>query len=237
MRTRVSHPKVSLTGAGMPSKRFTSLQFKPAHQKMPVLPVFHPPRGALSPWNGTALPSQFHFGGNDMLNPCPLNGFRFIPTLREQPKDKQTHPANDEVPIDEWSEEDIVFLHWRLLHQVFDLSESNTPLDEKIDILRWVFTESDREQAPFSFSICVRVVTLSPLSPIPYCGVTDVEEIRDWLKHHAMTWLQSTIDRYPLWVREAFLNNPHWFVRRLEKNPQWINEQVKKYADQGNLFA
>lgn len=145
---------------------------------------------------------------------------------------------NDEAVIEPWSEEEIVFLHWQLLHRVIDLSEPSTPLDEKIDILRWVFTEPQREQAPFSFSNCVRVVTLSPLSPLPYCGVTNTEEIRDWLKRYATTWLRSTIDQYPLWVREAFLKNPQWFVQRLEKNPQWINEQVKKHStDQGNLFA
>ncbi len=188
-----------------------------------------------------------------MLNACPSNGPPFISVLCEPFQNGEASLIgncvvteldassqdvfDDEAAIAEWSEEDIVFLHWRLLHRVFELSEPNTPLDEKIDILRWVFTEPELERAPFSFSNCVRVVTLSPLSPIPYCGVTDTEEIRDWLKRYATTWLRSTIDRYPPWVREAFLENPQWFIRRLEKNPQWINEQVKKHTHQGDLFA
>ena len=40
-----------------------------------------------------------------------------------------------EAPV-EWSEEDIVFLHWRLLEEVSHLAEPATPLEEKFDTLR-----------------------------------------------------------------------------------------------------
>ena len=41
----------------------------------------------------------------------------------------------------EWSEDDIVFLHWRLLQEVRHLADPAAPLGEKLDTLRWVFTE------------------------------------------------------------------------------------------------
>ena len=84
--------------------------------------------------------------------------------------------ADQGSPI-EWSEEDIVFLHWRLLQEVNQLSDPATPLEDKFDTLRWVFTERDKDLRPFSFVSCLRVVGCSPLSPLPYCGLVDVEDI------------------------------------------------------------
>src|SRR5262245_5248206 len=57
---------------------------------------------------------------------------------------------DDEAPV-EWSEEDVVLLHWRLLQELADLSDPETPLDAKIDTLRWVFTDPKCERQPFSF--------------------------------------------------------------------------------------
>ena len=72
---------------------------------------------------------------------------------------------DDTSPVD-WSEEDVVFLHWRLLQEVRHLADPETPLEEKFDTLRWVFTEREKDGAPFSFVSCLRVVGCSPLSPI-----------------------------------------------------------------------
>jgi hypothetical protein len=47
----------------------------------------------------------------------------------------------DEPSQPDWSEEDIVFLHWRLLQEIKQLSDPATPLEDKFDTLRWVFTE------------------------------------------------------------------------------------------------
>lgn len=142
----------------------------------------------------------------------------------------------DEDAIVEWSEEDIVLLHWRLLQEVGDLRDAETPLEEKFDTLRWIFTEHDKESHPFSFVNCLRVVGCSPLSPAPYFGLVDPESIRASIGRQIKTWLDATLQRYPSWVREAVFTNPAWVERRLEKNPQWINEQVKKRALQGDLF-
>jgi hypothetical protein len=145
--------------------------------------------------------------------------------------------ALDDDTVVEWSEEDIVFLHWRLLRQLSGLSDPETPLEEKLNALRWVFTEHDKESRPFSFANCLRVVGCSPLSPAPHFGSVDVDEVRAWIRYHVKTWLHATVERYPSWVREAVLTNPEWVESRLARNPQWLNEQVKKHTVQGDLFA
>lgn len=143
---------------------------------------------------------------------------------------------DDETSV-EWSEEDVVFLHWRLLKELDDLSDPGTPLDEKLDTLRWVFTDPELEGKPFSFVSCLKVVGCSPLSPTPYFGALDAEAIRDWIKSHLREWLDATLVRYPAWVRQSILDNPAWIESRLAKNPQWINEELKKRTIQGDLFA
>ncbi len=137
----------------------------------------------------------------------------------------------------EWSEEDIVFLHWRLLQEVSHLADPATPLAEKFDTLRWVFSEREKDGMPFSFVSCLRVVGCSPLSPITYCGRVDAEEVRDRIRHNLKAWFNATLERYPDWVYDAIVHNPAWVEARLAKNPQWINEQLKRMAVQGDLFT
>ena len=141
-----------------------------------------------------------------------------------------------EPPV-EWTEEDVVFLHWRLLQEVSDLSDPETPLETKFDTLRWVFTDRDKDDKPFSFASCVRVVGCSPLSPIAYCGAVDAEEVRDRIRHSVKAWLEATLERYPGWVRDAVARNPEWVEARLARNPQWINEQLRTLTVQRDLFA
>ena len=144
---------------------------------------------------------------------------------------------DDEAAVVEWSEDDIVFLHWRLLQEVRHLADPATPLEEKLDTLRWVFTEREKDAAPFSFVSCLRVVGCSPLSPIAYCGLVDAEEVRDRIRNGLKAWLNATLERYPDWVRSAVAGNPEWVEARLARNPQWINEQLKQMSVQGDLFA
>lgn len=144
--------------------------------------------------------------------------------------------ADDSAPI-EWSEEEIVLLHWRLLKEIGRLADPETPLEEKFDTLRWVFTEREKDHKPFSFVSCLRVVGCSPLSPLPYCGLVDVEEVRDFIRLAIRRWLHQTLMRYPAWVREAVVEHPDWVEARLARNPQWINEEVRRVALEGDLFA
>lgn len=145
-------------------------------------------------------------------------------------------PETDTTAL-EWSEDDIVHLHWRLLQEVRHLADPATPLEQKLDTLRWVFTEREKESLPFSFVNCVRVVGCSPLSPIAYCGLVDAEEVRDSIRHGMRHWLAATLERYPAWVRRAWVANPEWVEARLASNPQWINQQIKQMAMHGDLFA
>ena len=65
-----------------------------------------------------------------------------------------TSDPADEDTAAEWDEESIVFLHWRLLKDVGDLCNPDTPLEEKLDTLHWIFTERDKESLPFfAFSL------------------------------------------------------------------------------------
>jgi len=144
--------------------------------------------------------------------------------------------SDDTEPV-EWSEDDIVFLHWRMLQEVRQLADPATPLANKLDTLRWVFTEREKDAAPFSFASCLRVVGCSPLSPIGYCGRVDAEEVRDHIRNGMKAWLRASLQRYPEWVRRAVARNPGWVEAHLERNPQWINEQIKQLSGQGDLFA
>ena len=67
-----------------------------------------------------------------------------------------------ERPVD-WSEQDVVHLHWRLLQELPRLADPQTPLEEKLDTLAWALAESEHDAEPFSFAQCLRVVGTSPL--------------------------------------------------------------------------
>ena len=156
------------------------------------------------------------------------------------PQDETDAEGAADVPgstREPWSEDDIVLLHWRLLQEIRHLADPATPLEEKLDTLRWVFTERENDGLPFSFVNCLRVVGCSPLSPIPYCGLVDAEEVRERIRHGLRPWLHATLARYPDWVREAVATHPEWVEARLTRNPQWINEQLKQMSVQGDLFA
>lgn len=187
------------------------------------------------------MPSSFALHGDA----APSVGRAFMPfpetpirPLFRRPDDlDEEDRADGGGAVDDWTEEDIVFLHWRLLQEVSRLADPDTPLEEKFDTLRWVFTEREKDEQPFSFVSCLRVIGCSPLSPIAYCGRVDAEELRDHIRCSARRWLDQTLGRYPEWVREAIATNPAWIEARLAKNPQWINEQIKRVATQGDMFA
>jgi len=161
---------------------------------------------------------------------------RHHPASSSDRSDLDTLFDNEDAAVD-WREEDIVLLHWRLLQEVSHLADPSTPLEEKLDTLRWVFAERDKNDVPFSFVSCLRVVGCSPLSPIAYCGEIDAEDVRDRIRHSLNDWLDASLERYPPWVRDAVVRNPEWIEARLAKNPQWINEQIKRLSVQNDLFA
>lgn len=152
--------------------------------------------------------------------------------------DSNTAAADTGETID-WSEEDIVLLHWGLLRELRRLTDPETPLEEKLDTLAWALTDPALDGRPFSMASCVRVVGSSPLSPTAYFGAASVEDIREWIRANAPRWLRATLARYPEWVQHLVRSQPDWVCRQLTRNPQWINEQVKlrETSPQQDLFG
>lgn len=172
--------------------------------------------------------------GNTSL---PPRLFPYVAYAANDPQavERQLDTSSDE-PI-EWTEEDVVFLHCLLLDELNALADPATPLEEKLDTLRWVFTDPDKDDKPFSFASCVRVVGCSPLSTYSYCGLVDLDAFRDLLLFNVRRWMRESLNRFPPWVSEALSQNMQWASQRLSKNPQWINEQIKRKTAQGDLFV
>lgn len=130
-----------------------------------------------------------------------------------------------------WTEEEVVRLHWGLLEELRHLQDPETPLDEKIETLNWVFTDPDKDRRPFSFVNCLKVVGCSPLSPVDaYVGLVDHVAVRDWIAANVPRWMRATVDRYPGWVRELIRSDPDHVARELLRDPQWLNEEIRRRA-------
>lgn len=145
--------------------------------------------------------------------------------------------GEDSGPAPSWSEEDVVLLHWLLLQQVQRLADPETPFLEKVWTLNWVFTDPEKDALPFSFVSCVKVVSCSPLSPLPFIGDFDVSDLRDRLAHSARRWIRESVERFPPWVQETLRSNPAAVLAKLERNPQYLNEQIRERQLHGDLFA
>lgn len=168
--------------------------------------------------------------------PPPPRLFPYVAYAANDPQAVERQlDANSDAPI-EWTEKDVVLLHCLLLDELNGLADPTTPLEEKLDTLRWVFTDPDKDDKPFSFANCVRVVGCSPLSTYAYCGLLDIETLRDLLLFDVRRWMRESLNHFPPWVSEALAQNMQWASLRLSKNPQWINEQIKRKTVQGDLF-
>lgn len=166
----------------------------------------------------------------------------WLTPIKADPCERQStrllHGTDTPMLDDEWTEEEVVLLHWLLLSRIRLLPDARAPLEEKIEILRWLFTDAKRDLEPFSFVSCVRVIGVSPLSPAPcFIGAADAEEVRDWIRCRLKRWLMESLAAYPAWVRDAIVGQPGWVVRQLERNPQWLNQQLCRNRAEGDLFA
>ena len=159
--------------------------------------------------------------------------------IRESVEDGPAIPGLDDSPAPPWSEKAIVDLHLVLLKQLVRLEDPETPLAEKLDTLAWVFTEPEKDERPFSFVQCVRVVGLSPLSETAFFGLVDIDEIRHWIDTNARRWIRATISRYPTWAQEVIRTQPDFVVYELLRDPQWLNKQIKarENPSTGDLFS
>ena len=138
----------------------------------------------------------------------------------------------DSTPID-WSPETIVRLHFLLLDDCEKLADPDTPLEDKLEILEWIYADPAQDQQPFSFVNCMRLLGRS-------CRPGEVEDdprqIRLHLRERLRQCVYDTLARYPAWVREAFDRNPEAVAGLLHQHPQRLNETVKRVAAQGDLL-
>lgn len=163
---------------------------------------------------------------------------RWLKPLTAAPASSRTAKGGCDDQEREWSEEDLVLLHWKLLERIRLLQDAHAPLEEKIEILHWMFTDQYHDGQPFSFASCLRVVGCSPLSPAPcFVGAVNVEEIRDWIRRRLKQWFEQSLQVYPSWVRDVIVEQPGWIAGQLERNPQWLNEQIRRNRVEGDLFA
>lgn len=163
-------------------------------------------------------------------------------TSRAQPARAEAEPANDpEIgdPFDDgepihWSIDGIVKLHMVMLDELARLADPDTPLEEKLDLLQWVYTEPERDSKPFSFANCIK---LCGQSINPHYGLMSAEDVRVELSRYVPRWLHQSLSLYPEWLQQVVRSNPEWVWARLEENPQFINQQAKRVAKQGDLFS
>ncbi len=126
-----------------------------------------------------------------------------------------------------WTHEEVVMLHGILFDTcVEQLGDPETPLDEVIDCLRWIFSGSSRENQAFSFSTTLK------LYQRPHA-----RNVRAAIQGGLKRYLGERLARYPAWVADAFWSDPDRFAEELERNPQWINERLRRVAHDGDLFA
>ena len=144
-----------------------------------------------------------------------------------------TSQAISNVTPADWTEDTIVCLHFMLLDDIRKLADPATPIAEKFEIMRWIYTDPAHDAAPFSFANCLK---LFGHSTHPGFGVLSVADVRDELRQPIRTWICESLARYPAWVREAFLDSPEWIDMLLARNPQRLNEATRVRASFGDLF-
>lgn len=157
----------------------------------------------------------------------------FEELTREAQAELIQYVFDDVTPI-EWTDDTIVRLHFMLLDDCEKLADPEAPLEEKLEVLRWIYTDPEKDDAPFSFANCLKLFG-RPTDPTQ--GSFGPEEVREGLRGHLLGWIRESLERYPLWVREAFLSNPDHVSELLARNPQRINEEVRRRSAQGDLFA
>ena len=167
-----------------------------------------------APPSGTAPPLRFA-GETTLPLPAPLSATPRCP-----------EPGDGEEPV-AWTQEEIVMLHGILFDTCVDkLNDPETPLDEVVDWLRWIFSERGKETQAFSFANTLALYQRPP-----------ARFVREALQRGLQRYLSERLARYPAWVADAFWSDPDRFVDELDRNPQGINEALRRVARSGDLFA
>jgi len=136
---------------------------------------------------------------------------------------RETAPGGDAA----WSAAEIVGLHFILLDDLRRLADPGTPLEERFELLEWVFTDRAREGEPFSFGMCVRL----------FGRTCDPDGVREALQPLSVAWLRDAVARLPAWLGEQIVRDPQWAAGELHRNPQWLNEALLRHAREPDLFG
>ena len=170
-------------------------------------------------------------GGSTMGRANPpaqaVLSFGLQPAQRSREAEDEREASGESGEKIAWTLDEIVMLHGVLFDSCVEtLADPETPLDEVLDCLRWIFSEPGKETAPFSF------VSTLKLYQRPHARF-----VQEAIQTGLTRYLSARLGRYPSWVAEAFWSDPDWFAEELERNPQWVNESLRRYSRDGDLFA
>jgi hypothetical protein len=90
----------------------------------------------------------------------------------------------------EWMTAEIVYLHFILLDQCRYLCRASANMERKEETLRWIFTDPELEDRPFSFKNCVRLVTGNP----PDFGAV-YRRVQEAMRPALAAWLSESLAR------------------------------------------
>ena len=90
----------------------------------------------------------------------------------------------------EWMTAEIVYLHFVLLDQCRYLARPSASIERKEETLRWIFTDPELEDRPFSFKNCVKLVT----GNAPDFGAV-YRRLQDEMRPVLAAWLRESLAR------------------------------------------
>ena len=85
---------------------------------------------------------------------------------------------------------EIVYLHFILLDQCRYLSRPSASIERKEETLRWIYTDPELEDRPFSFKNCVKLVT----GNAPDFGAV-YRRLQDEMRPVLAAWLHESLAR------------------------------------------
>jgi len=136
-------------------------------------------------------------------------------------------------PAAAWKEEEVLFLHALLLEDLERAASPQATLSEKLELLRWVFTDPDKEDVAFSFRNCLRVCCAAAgTMPSAHRGKLGADSMREALAAEMRPRLAATLSRLDGWIRQLVCEAPAAVGALLERNPKAFDAgQFAKVAD------